>query len=177
MSLCSACQPSHDHRSSNRLISSNSSMRRLAEAKTIHQTHPRSAGRTRRAYRRSAPPWPRSRPPTKVRTSDRCVRESSGSPTVVRSYAGEPVQSLSRHPVHAPVAHGYGADRFVELDGWFVPVENGPLQPSAAALFGQPREAREHRFSYPPSTELGPDVDVLQVDTRLSQKGREVVEE
>src|SRR5215208_4946343 len=45
------------------------------------------------------------------------------------------------------------------------------------ALWPQPREVREHRFSYPPATELGPDVDVLQVDTRLSQKGREVVEE
>ena len=105
----------------------------------------------------------------------RCVRiRAVGS---ARLGGGEPLQGLSTHAEGAPIAHFPGAQLQIQADGQAVPGESGPLQARAAARqceIGQIPQQGRANAAFP---ERGINEQILQVDSRLSQKGRVIVEE
>lgn len=75
-----------------------------------------------------------------------------------------------------PLEHPPGADTLVEVDGGFIPIEDGPLHAAAAAGVGEFGEVEEERLAVAMAAEFGFHKEVLQVETGAGEEGG-VVEE
>src|ERR1700682_1516837 len=86
-------------------------------------------------------------------------------------------ERFAREAVDRPPGVGPRAQTLVEADGVAVPVEHGPFEPAASALDRQAGELLEQRTPYGAAAVFGKHEQVLEVDSRLSEEGREVVKE
>jgi len=87
--------------------------------------------------------------------------------------AREVLERRSIKAVPGPLVRRDGTDRPVERDRRLVPVENGPLQPTAAPVEGETSQRREQCRSHPESAMRGPDVEILEIDAGSSRPGGE----
>lgn len=69
-----------------------------------------------------------------------------------------------------------GANALVEIDGWFVPLEHAPVQPTSVHRDHFLGELNQQLFAVPLLALALPDVQVLEVDARLGAPGAVVVE-
>ena len=70
---------------------------------------------------------------------------------------------------------GLRAQRFVEIAGRAVPVEDGPFESAAAAFECNPRQVPQQRLAYAEAAKRGPHEQVLEVQAVLAEKRREIV--
>ena len=91
--------------------------------------------------------------------------------------AAEAVQRAAGDAADAPVRHHRRAHAFVEADRVGVPVEHAPLEAAVAARRREPPEMREQRLADAATALLGLDEQVLEIEARPGEKGREVGEE
>ncbi len=75
-----------------------------------------------------------------------------------------------------PCRHAARAERFVEVDGGLVPVEDAPLHAAAAAGVGNLREVEQQGFAETAAAEFRADEEVLEIESGCGEKGG-VVEE
>ena len=73
--------------------------------------------------------------------------------------------------VPGPLVRSDGTDRLVERDRGLVPVEDGPLEPTAVLVESETSQRREQCSSYPKSAVRGPDIEILEIDTGSSRPG------
>src|SRR5262245_30438523 len=89
----------------------------------------------------------------------------------------ERVQRSAADPIERPLIHRHRAERLVEVDRTDIPAEHGPLEATAAALDGDVGEMPQQRLAAAAATKRGSHEQILEVQARLAEKGREVVEE
>src|SRR5690349_10909620 len=94
-----------------------------------------------------------------------------------RSQLGRRRKSVAGQAVDLPLLELDRAEAVVEADRPRVPVENGPLEPAAAALDGEASKLDHERLAVPLAAGVGADEQVFEVEPRLAGKGRVVVEE
>ena len=109
-----------------------------------------------------------------VRTAGDLLRRrpATGQVAAARAASGAPVE-----PVDRPLVVRPGAQAVVETDRRCVPVEHRPLDPAAAALERQAGQLSQQRLPDSAAARLRDDEQVLEVDPRLAEEGREGVEE
>ena len=61
------------------------------------------------------------------------------------------MQCVTGEAEQGPIVQWDGAQAFVEIDGWLVPIENCPLEAAAAALDGQDLPLVGHTFEVVPA--------------------------
>lgn len=75
-----------------------------------------------------------------------------------------------------PLGHRESAEGVVEVDGWGVPVEDGPLEAGAAFGCGDGGDGGEEGFADALAAELGADEEVFEIDAGVASPGGVVVE-
>jgi len=75
-----------------------------------------------------------------------------------------------------PLGEGEGAEGAVKVDGWGVPVEDGPLEAGAALGDGDGGDGGDEGLADAAATEDGADEEVFQKDARVAAPGGVVVE-
>src|SRR2546428_1598176 len=109
-------------------------------------------------------------------SSPGCVSSSLGWRISMRPlFSGKHAQWVAGEPVHSPLGVGFGAEALVEPDCVLVPVEHGPLEPAAAAVDRHLRQTLEQHATDAATAMLGHDEEILEVETRLGEEGRERV--
>ena len=96
-----------------------------------------------------------------------------------KTRAGAAAQGTQRgtgQPERGPLVLTGGAERPVEPDGWFVPVEDGPLESSVPVGHADPGQLRQQRLAMAVASALGQHEEVLQVHAMHPEPGREVAE-
>src|SRR5713226_9276077 len=86
-------------------------------------------------------------------------------------------ERLAREAVHGPVGVRPRSEALVELDRLLVPVEHSPFHAAAPALDSESSQVRQQHAAGPAAAMLGDHEQVLEVDPRPAEEGREVVEE
>src|SRR5207253_4298043 len=94
-------------------------------------------------------------------------------PTLLREF----FQSLADQSKGDPIVERHGAEAFVEFDRGRVPIQDCPFEASASAFFCKSREMCEQCFADSASAHLRIDEEIFEIDSRLAEKGRVVVEE
>src|SRR5450759_593132 len=119
--------------------------------------------------------WPRAQPTTE---SPGCVSSFLGRRTSMRNlFSAKRGERLAGQPVHGPFGVGLRAQSLVEGNRLAVPVEHRPLEPAAFPLHGQAGELFEERAPDAATALLRDHEQVLEIDSRLREEGREVVKE
>src|SRR2546427_9326297 len=90
-------------------------------------------------------------------------------------FSGKRAEWLAGEPVHRPLGVGFRAEALVEPDRVLVPVEHGPLEPAAAAVDRHLRQTLEQHATDAATAMLGHDEEILEIETRLGEEGRERV--
>src|SRR3989442_2539307 len=109
-------------------------------------------------------------------SSPGCVSSSLGRRIYMRPlFSGKRAEWLAGEPVHSPLGVGFRAEALVEPDRVLVPVEHGPLEPAAAAVDRHLRQTLEQHATDAATAMLGHDEEILEVETRLGEEGRERV--
>src|SRR5258708_29559952 len=86
-------------------------------------------------------------------------------------------ERFAREPVDGPLGVGPGSQPLIESDRLTVPVEHRPLEPATPALDRQAGQLLEQRTPDAVAATLRNHEQVLEVDTGLRQKRREIVKE
>ena len=84
--------------------------------------------------------------------------------------ASQLIQGLAGYPENGPFIHGNRRYGPVKVYGRLVPIQDPPLQTSAASLTGKVAQLREHAFAQPFAPKGLFDKKVLKVDAGLAQK-------
>src|SRR2546426_794846 len=109
-------------------------------------------------------------------SSPGCVSSSLGRRISMRPlFSGKRAEWLAGEPVHSPLGVGFRAEALVEPDRVLVPVEHGPLEPAAAAVDRHLRQTLEQHATDAATAMLGHDEEILEIETRLGEEGRERV--
>jgi hypothetical protein len=77
---------------------------------------------------------------------------------------------------YPPVGQDGRAQRLVEGDGGFVPVEDRPFEPAATALHRKFRQVYQHRPAIAVAPEFGPDEQVFEIKSGAAKKSGEIME-
>lgn len=91
-------------------------------------------------------------------------------------YGGQFGQPLTLNTHAHPLALHNGANALIELDGWFVPLEDTPVQTSAIHGHDLLRQLNQQTLSIPSFPLALLDVQVLEVDARFGAPCAVVVE-
>src|SRR5262249_51201454 len=86
------------------------------------------------------------------------------------------LERVSAEAVQRPVLLRHGAERAIERRGRLIPVEDCPIEPAAAAFDCQSSQCGQQCLAVTVAPVLRPDEQILQVNSRLAEKRREIVE-
>src|SRR3954454_6629176 len=86
-------------------------------------------------------------------------------------------QRITRDAIDGPVVQGDRCHRFVESNRGFIPVERGPFEATAAPFVRDARDVQEQRPPIAFAPMLGPYENILQPQSTLAEKCREVMKE
>src|SRR6476469_9274019 len=91
--------------------------------------------------------------------------------------SGEVVDGGGVEAADVPVGEDVGADSLVEGDGAGVPVEDGPFEAAAVAVFGDLGECLEERAADAARAVVGENEEVFKVEAGAGHEGGVGVEE
>src|ERR1700716_4545680 len=99
------------------------------------------------------------------------------STSIGRLFSGNRVQRIAGEAVHRPFRVRFCAEALIESNRVAVPIKHRPLQPAAITLDRDLRQTFEQGPPYAAPALLGNHEQILEIDSRLGEKRREVGKE